>query len=125
MSIQKTITAQTNNSNSSFNNSMFEVLNLNDKYAESVEGDFYKYDALEIHGVRVLHKSINPKGSICEIDDENPQYFSVYVHACRGGVECVGDFSKYELAKQYAEELSQKYQWEISDFSESANVIFN
>ena len=43
MSIQKTITAQTNNSNSnsSFDNSMWEVLNLNDKYAESVEGDFY------------------------------------------------------------------------------------
>jgi hypothetical protein len=125
MSIQKTITAQTANSNTSFDNSMFEVLNLNDKYAESVDGDFYLYDALEIHGVKILHHSINPKGSCLELDNESPDFYSVYVQARRGGIECVGDFGKYELAKQYAEELSKKFEWRIADFVENTNTIFN
>jgi hypothetical protein len=130
MSNQKSITAiQTNQSNSSFNNSMFELLNLNDKYAESIESDFYKYDGLEIHGVKIIHSSNNPKGTCCEVNEESPFFFSVYVHLKPyddfGGIECVGDFGTHELAKQYAAELATKYEWSVLDCVESTAVTLN
>ena len=132
MSIQKTITAQTNNSNSnpSFDNSMsFQLLNLNDRYAESIERDFYKYDGLEIHGVNIIHCSSFPKGTSHELNDESPLYFSVYVHLIpteeNGGIECIGDFGTHELAKQYAAELAQKYNWRVLNCVESVAVTLN
>jgi hypothetical protein len=53
----------------------------------------------------------------CEVDDANPEFFSVYVHVKTGGVECVGDFATHELATQYAAELAEKYVWPIRDFA--------
>lgn len=55
----------------------------------------------------------------CEVDNENPQFFSVYVHLKEGGVECVGDFGTHLLAGQYAKELSMKYGWPVHDFVET------
>ena len=132
MSIQKTNTALTTNSNSrsSFDNSMsFQLLNLNDRYAESIDQDFLKYDGLEIHGVNIIHCSNFPKGTCHELNEESPLYFSVYVHLIptdeNGGIECVGDFGTHELAKQYADELAKKYCWSILDCVESVAVTLN
>lgn len=94
---------------------------LNDRFADSIIGDrIHDYDGLEIQGVRDLHAKDDPKGTCCEIDNENPQFFSVYVHICsngeRGGVECIGDFGTHTLAAEYAKELSKKYNWTINDY---------
>lgn len=88
---------------------------LNDGYAEAFigpEGEFaHRYDAIEVHGVRDLNEPNDQTGTCCEVDDENPQFFSVYLHCRNGGMECVGDFSTIELAKQYAKDLSRDYGW--------------
>lgn len=94
---------------------------LNDRYAESIVGDrFSHYDALEVHGVRDLHAPGDPDGTCCEVDDENPQFYSVYVHIKHdrnaGGVECVGDFGVHALALAYANELAQRYRWPVTDY---------
>ena len=97
------------------------VLVLNDRYADSIIGEQPdRYDAVEIHGVRDQHAPGDPLGTWCEVDDENPQFFSVYVHlrpsATSSGLECVGDFETHSLAEQYAKELGEKYGWPVSGF---------
>ena len=97
------------------------VLVLNDRYADSIIGEQPdRYDAVEIHGVRDQHAPGDPLGTWCEMDDENPQFFSVYVHfkpsATTGGVECVGDFETHLMAEQYAKELGEKYGWPVHDY---------
>lgn len=97
------------------------VLVLNDGYADSIIGEQPdRFDAFEIHGVRDQHAPGEPLGTCCEIDDENPQFFSVYVHlkpsATSGGVECVGDFETHLLAERYAKELGDKYGWPVHDY---------
>lgn len=79
----------------------------------------HDYDEVEVHGVRDLNKEpggypgCEPDETCCEMDDENPQFFSVYGHLKEGGCECFGDFSTRDLANQYARELSAKYGWEF------------
>lgn len=94
---------------------------LNDRYADSIiEDRHHEFDGLEIHGVRDHHAPGDPNGTCCEVDNENPQFFSVYAHlkptAEYGGVECVGDFATHSLAEQYAKELGAKYGWAIFDY---------
>jgi len=89
---------------------------VNDRYAESILSCCtHMYDAIEIHGVRDMLAGSGADGTNFEIDNENPQLFSVYVHASEGGVDAVGDHSTYALAAEYARELSAKYQWAIHD----------
>jgi hypothetical protein len=51
------------------------------------------------------------------VDDGNPLFYSTYVHLKRGGLECVGDFNTAKAARDYAEKLSQKYNWPITYIS--------
>jgi hypothetical protein len=89
---------------------------VNDRYAETILSFCtHMYDAIEIHGVRDKLASSGADGTDFEIDNENPQLFSVYVHSTEGGVNAVGDHSTYALAAEYARELSAKYQWAIHD----------
>lgn len=89
---------------------------VNDRYAESILSFCtHMYDAIEIHGVRDKLAGSGAEGTDFEIDNENPQLFSVYVHATEGGVDAVGDHSTYALAAEYARELSAKFQWTIHD----------
>lgn len=89
-----------------------------ERYAESIIRDrACDYDAFEIHGVRDVGDPARPGSTCCEVDDENPQFFSVYAHLKEGGVECVGDHATRELAKDYASELSAKYGFLVYDFS--------
>jgi len=87
---------------------------LNDRYADAVisNGRAVDFDAIEIHGVR----AVNESGTICEINDNDPDTFSVYVHRKEGGIECVGDFSNAELATSYAEELGSLHTWKVYSF---------
>lgn len=90
---------------------------LNERYAESIIGmRAADYDALEIHGVRDMLSHDQTKGTACEIDNDNPQFFSVYVRLAEGGVDCVGDFGTDTLASLYAIELAQQYSWPVHSF---------
>lgn len=70
------------------------------------------FDAIEVHGVADLGPD-GHGGTLCEMDDENPQFYSVYLHLTGGGVDCVGDFSDFADANDYARELGDLYHWPI------------
>ena len=91
---------------------------LNDRYAERIIGDRHaEYDAIEIQGVRDLNLPGDPQGTCCEVNNDRPQFYSVYVHWTEGGVECVGDMETLALAKEYADELSAQYRWPIYNYT--------
>lgn len=91
---------------------------LDDRYAESIiAGKSENYDLIEIHGVRDLHEPGDPAGTCCEVDDEDPQFFSVYLRLTGGGVECIGDFGTNDLARRYAREVGAQYGWRIVDYT--------
>jgi hypothetical protein len=70
------------------------------------------YDAVEVHGVRNL-APITDNGTCYEIDNLTPTSFSVYVHLKDGGLECVGDFVKYDDAVLYGAVVSAEYGWPV------------
>jgi hypothetical protein len=97
---------------------------INVRYAETIIGSrASEYDALEVHGVRDLNEVHSPEGTACQVDDENPQFFSVYAHVVDGGVECVGDFSAHAAAVEYAGELSASHGWPVVDHSLAGTVL--
>jgi hypothetical protein len=71
------------------------------------------YDAIEIHGVRDVEFSHGQVG--VEVDDDNPEYFSVYWHKKTGGVECVGDYPKYADALMVAKCDAAGLGWPLHD----------
>jgi len=83
---------------------------MNQKYAETIIKRPSLYEALEVHGVDETH---------CEIDDENPQFYSVYIrYHDSPEVECIGDFDSPIDANNYASEISEKYglNWTINSY---------
>jgi len=92
-----------------------------EKYAESIiNGRPEDFDGVEVHGVReemdvdADHDTIH-----CEVDDDNPEFFSVYGHLVRGGVECFGDFPTKAEAEAYAAELLVEYEgWKLDPCSQ-------
>jgi hypothetical protein len=88
-----------------------------DRYADSVmRGCEHLYDSFEIHGVRDLLAGTGASDTHYEIDNVNPQSFSVYAHQIVGGVDAVGDFSSYQLAAGYAGELSELHNMPMFDY---------
>lgn len=87
-----------------------------DRYAGSVIGCYASnYDAVEVHGVRNFASSTD-NGTCYEIDNLTPTSFSVYVHLRDGGLDCVGDFGKYDDAVQYGAEVSAEYEWPVRNY---------
>lgn len=87
-----------------------------DRYADSVIVCYaHHYDAVEVHGVRNF-ASDSDDGTCYEIDNVAPTAFSVYVHLKAGGVDCVGDFGKYDDAVQYGAEVSRQYGWPVRNY---------
>lgn len=80
-------------------------------YTEVVGEHLGSIDALEIHGIRSLSDAGDYE--VQEIDDENPHFYSVYIHLNDGGVDCIGDFPTLEDARFYAELLSARHGWPI------------
>ena len=88
-----------------------------DRYVQDIVGFFYAhlYDSVEVHGVRNLATGID--GHTCyEVDNITPTSFSVYVHLKGGGVDCVGDFSRYADAAQYGVEVGGEYGWPVRNY---------
>lgn len=95
---------------------------LNDRYFEEVVGDKVDlFDGIEIQGVREHHHPDDVNDTFIETDNEDPQFYSVYVHLkptpTSGGTACVGDFETYAAAAAYANELSKKHAWPVYDFA--------
>lgn len=90
-----------------------EVTRVDSRYHASIVGENVgQYDGIEVHGVRDLHTGLNDTEGTCyEIDNDNPELYSVYLHCVAGGVECVGDFSVLLNAEEYARELNSLYSW--------------
>ena len=73
-----------------------------------------RYDAVEVHGVREIHEDGETR---CEVDDADPQFFSVYLHFREGHVDCVGDFTYLVDALSYAAELALAHRWPLHTFN--------
>lgn len=90
---------------------------VDSRYADTIiAGVPSRYDAIEVHGVRNLNHEDDEEGTHYEVDDENPELYSVYLHCIEGGIECIGDFSTLTLATGYADEISKLYQWQVFCF---------
>ncbi|MBS4705151.1 hypothetical protein [Aeromonas veronii] len=86
------------------------------RYADEViDGNPALFDCIEIQGVSNVDGE-GPSG-ICEVDNDDPDFFSVYLHQVEGGVACVGDFSELADAEAYADELGAKYGWVVQNFA--------
>lgn len=94
---------------------------LNDR---SLPEDLSTFDAIEIQGVRE-HTEHGEDHSYIEPDPENPQFYSVYLHCTEGGVDCIGDLGTYALALSWAMELSAIHSWQINDFTQNQEAVFN
>lgn len=68
-------------------------------YAERVMRYPSEYDAIEVQGVREEYTA--QQVTVCEVDNDNPQFFSVYAHLKAGGSECIGDFKTGADAVEY------------------------
>lgn len=88
-------------------------------YAETIITNPADFDALEVHGVRDLNEPASDKGTQCEVDDEDPQFFSVYAHLVEGGVECVGDFERMAEASAYGERLGKQHGWPVHIYAKA------
>lgn len=83
---------------------------IHDMYADTIMvGRGEEFDAFEVHGVVT-------KEACCEVDDANPEFYSVYAHLREGGVECVGDFSNLNAARGYAVFLEAAYGYPLHDY---------
>jgi hypothetical protein len=93
------------------------VADINDRYAESIiKGHVALYDGFEVHGVRNLLEGLSSDETQFEIDNRNPQSFSVYVKLKAGGVDCVADCSDFDDAVDYARQLGKQYGWAVRNF---------
>lgn len=86
------------------------------RYADSVIADHPElYDGIEVQGVRSYQTGADSWSY--EVDNENPEAYSVYVHMVEGGVHCVGDFTRRSDAQAYGHELGETFGWTVYDFS--------
>lgn len=85
------------------------------EYAETIIHDPELYFQVEVCGVRDISE-LDAESTCCEVDNENPQFYSAYARLHEGECECIGDFSRIEDARQYAKKIAIKYGWKIRDW---------
>lgn len=83
-------------------------------YLDAVEEP---YDAVEIYGVSIsegqgLHHSVEPIIGF----DAKPDYYTVYVHLEKGGIQAVGDFLKPKDTLRYARKISNAESVPVFDY---------
>lgn len=92
-------------------------------YADDViAGAPEKFDAIEVSGVT---ETQDGDQSVCERTADNPQFFSIYLHQVEGGVQCVADLETRDKALAYAKELSDKYDWPVTDLTPPPPPLFS
>lgn len=75
-----------------------------------------RFDAVEIHGVRQFPDAADPTRSCCEVDDDNPSFFSVSLHFVAGGVMCCADLPTHPRALQCARVIARRHRWPVYDY---------
>ncbi|MCS6473658.1 hypothetical protein NX871_27490 [Burkholderia thailandensis] len=86
------------------------------RYANKlIRGGPDRFDAIEVHGVRQFPNATDPARTYCEIDSDNPQFFSVYLHCVEGGVMCCADLPTRRKALHYARAIARRYCWSLYD----------
>lgn len=76
------------------------------------------FSGLEINGARedVTNESDSQElVKTTVVDNENPQFISVYARRKVGSVSCIGDFGSHAEAAEYAKQLGAKYDWPVTD----------
>jgi hypothetical protein len=73
------------------------------------------YDAAEIHPVAL----VDAGGAVEVVDDDEAQFWSVYLHLKAGGVECVGDFVTKAEAEIAADSLERLFGFSLPLVRES------
>ncbi|RQQ22500.1 hypothetical protein DF111_34065 [Burkholderia stagnalis] len=51
------------------------------------------------------------------MDDDDPSFFSVYLHHVDGGVTCCADLPTHQRALRYARAIAHRYGWPLYDYS--------
>ncbi|WP_175948121.1 hypothetical protein [Burkholderia pyrrocinia] len=74
-----------------------------------------RFDAVEIHGVRHFPDASDPTQTCCEVDDDHPSFFSVYLHFVTGGVTCCADLRTHSVALQCARVIARRHGWPVYD----------
>jgi len=84
-------------------------------FAEMVIGNApERFDAIALHGTRLVDYDETGRRLI-EVDDLDPQFWSLYLRQIEGGVVCIADLSTRAKAEQYAVSLSAKYGFRFDD----------
>jgi len=84
------------------------LVSLCDIYDLSPE-EYRNGDAIEVQGIREVDGCF-------EVCNEQPQFFSAYVHLKTGGCQCVGDFGSFKKAKAHADEVAKLNGWPVHSF---------
>ncbi|WP_152889628.1 hypothetical protein [Burkholderia cenocepacia] len=74
-----------------------------------------QFDAVEIHGVRQFPDTSDPARRYCEMDDDHPSFFSVYLHFVTGGVTCCADLPTHLVALHCAGAVARRHGWPVYD----------
>ena len=91
-------------------------------YAESVIGGHEnEYDALYVHGVKILPGN----DALTAVDDSFPQFFSVYARnkENQATFDAVADFYSYSDAAKYVVGLSLQYNFPVFDYAGASQLI--
>lgn len=85
----------------------------NDRYGEDVLAARYdEFNGLRVCGVRETTMDDEGRFEVV-VDNETPQFFSVYAICKDGTEECVGDFATLILALDYTDDLNARYGWPV------------
>lgn len=85
-------------------------------YADAlIEEKPEQFDAVEIHGVRSFPETSDPARTCCVVGDDNPAFFSVYLHYVEGGVMCCADLPTHGTALRYARSVARRHGWPVYD----------
>jgi hypothetical protein len=90
-----------------------------DTYPELLGYPINQYVDIEIHGVVDIHNDGQADEIECQLDDENPQFFSVYVRHKDGCSEAIADagLSKLYVLREFAQRLADQNQWSYKDYT--------
>lgn len=74
-------------------------------------GNPSEWNEVQVEGCRVVYR--NGAATDVVVDNDTPEFWSVYLRDHDGAAGCYGDFSTPEAATEYAEELHHLYGYPI------------
>ncbi len=83
-------------------------------YAEEVLSDITEVRSIEVHGV--VEFGGTDGRLCCEVNDAEPETYSVYARLFDGSVTCIGDYPNPGEANEYAEDFGRRYKLPVEYF---------